>query len=228
MLADEVEAVKPDPAPYEAALQKTGVAAEEALAFEDSVSGISSSVAAGVPTVGITSSQESGETLDSGSIHDGGGLHRPATTGPDPRAEAERRVHAYGVGSIIRPTRAMQLDEAARWHRPGLRYVEERSFTSHPADREDESQGARVRLRRAKDSLGDLPPRVRDRPGDFQAGRAVFQLKFGLLAAGPWYDGVACVLRVQRSRPPARHPASSQSCSRVDGVDQCPVAGVAC
>ena len=57
VLADEVEAVKPDPAPYTAALRKLGVAAEEALAFEDSVSGISSSVAASIPTVGITSSQ---------------------------------------------------------------------------------------------------------------------------------------------------------------------------
>ena len=57
VLADEVEAVKPDPAPYRAALEITGVPAEAALAFEDSVSGISSSVAAGVPTVGIASSQ---------------------------------------------------------------------------------------------------------------------------------------------------------------------------
>jgi HAD superfamily hydrolase (TIGR01509 family) len=58
VLADEVEAVKPDPAPYKAAVRKVGVAAEEALAFEDSVSGIFSSVAAGIPTVGITSSQD--------------------------------------------------------------------------------------------------------------------------------------------------------------------------
>jgi HAD superfamily hydrolase (TIGR01509 family) len=57
VLADEVEAVKPDPAPYRTALKKLGISAEEALAFEDSVSGISSSVAAGIPTVGITSSQ---------------------------------------------------------------------------------------------------------------------------------------------------------------------------
>jgi HAD superfamily hydrolase (TIGR01509 family) len=57
VLADEVEAVKPDPAPYKAALNRVGVAAQDALAFEDSVSGISSSVAAGIPTVGITSSQ---------------------------------------------------------------------------------------------------------------------------------------------------------------------------
>jgi HAD superfamily hydrolase (TIGR01509 family) len=58
VLADEVGAVKPDPAPYEAALEKTGVSAEEALAFEDSVSGIASSVAAGIPTVGIASTQD--------------------------------------------------------------------------------------------------------------------------------------------------------------------------
>ena len=57
VLADEVEAVKPDPAPYKTALEKLGISAEEAIAFEDSVSGISSSVAAGIPTVGITSSQ---------------------------------------------------------------------------------------------------------------------------------------------------------------------------
>ena len=40
VLADEVEAVKPHPAAYRAALEKTGVPPEEALAFEDSVSGI--------------------------------------------------------------------------------------------------------------------------------------------------------------------------------------------
>jgi HAD superfamily hydrolase (TIGR01509 family) len=68
VLADEVEAVKPDPAPYKAALRKTGVTAEEALAFEDSVSGIASSVAAGVPTVGITSSQDPQRLLDAGAF----------------------------------------------------------------------------------------------------------------------------------------------------------------
>ncbi len=62
VLAAEVGAVKPDPAPYEAALVRTGVSADEALAFEDSVSGIASSVAAGIPTVGIASTQDP-ETL---------------------------------------------------------------------------------------------------------------------------------------------------------------------
>jgi HAD superfamily hydrolase (TIGR01509 family) len=68
VLADEVEAVKPDPAPYRAALQKTGVPAKDALAFEDSVSGISSSVAAGIPTVGIASSQNPERLLEAGAF----------------------------------------------------------------------------------------------------------------------------------------------------------------
>ena len=58
VLAAEVGAVKPDPAPYEAALERIGVSADEALAFEDSVSGIASSVAAGIPTIGISSTQD--------------------------------------------------------------------------------------------------------------------------------------------------------------------------
>ena len=66
VLADEVEAVKPDPAPYRAALEKISVPAELALAFEDSVSGISSSVAAGIPTVGIASSQDPEKLLGAG------------------------------------------------------------------------------------------------------------------------------------------------------------------
>ena len=68
VLADEVEAVKPDPAPYRAALEMTGVPADEALAFEDSVSGISSAVAASVPTVGITSSQKPETLLAAGAF----------------------------------------------------------------------------------------------------------------------------------------------------------------
>jgi HAD superfamily hydrolase (TIGR01509 family) len=68
VLADDVEAVKPDTAPYRAALKKANVPPEEALAFEDSVSGISSSVAAGIPTVGIASSQEPQKLLGAGAF----------------------------------------------------------------------------------------------------------------------------------------------------------------
>jgi HAD superfamily hydrolase (TIGR01509 family) len=68
VLADDVGAVKPDPAPYSAALKKTRVPAERALAFEDSVSGIASSVAAGIPTVGITSSQDPEKLIGAGAF----------------------------------------------------------------------------------------------------------------------------------------------------------------
>ena len=63
VLSDEVGPVKPDPAPYRAALDRLNVSPEEALAFEDSTSGIASSVAAGIPTVGIASTQKP-ETLE--------------------------------------------------------------------------------------------------------------------------------------------------------------------
>jgi beta-phosphoglucomutase len=45
---------KPDPLPYTTALARLGVMASQALAFEDSRSGIASAVGAGVETVGIT------------------------------------------------------------------------------------------------------------------------------------------------------------------------------
>ena len=58
VLSDEVGPVKPDPAPYRAALDKLGIAPDAAVAFEDSTSGISSAVGAGIPTVGIASTQD--------------------------------------------------------------------------------------------------------------------------------------------------------------------------
>lgn len=66
ILADEVGSGKPDPAPYNAALQALGVSAKEAVAFEDSATGIDSSVAAGIPTVGIASTQDPEELEDLG------------------------------------------------------------------------------------------------------------------------------------------------------------------
>ena len=50
---------KPDPLPYATALERLGVAASHALAFEDSRSGVTSAVAAGVETVGITTGLDS-------------------------------------------------------------------------------------------------------------------------------------------------------------------------
>lgn len=68
VLSDEVGPVKPDPAPYRAALEKLGVAPAEALAFEDSTSGIASAVGAGIPTVGIASTQAPETLVEAGAF----------------------------------------------------------------------------------------------------------------------------------------------------------------
>ncbi|MCZ8312652.1 MAG: HAD-IA family hydrolase [Magnetospirillum sp.] len=54
VIADELARGKPDPLPYTTALERLGVAASQALAFEDSRAGIAAAVAAGVETVGLT------------------------------------------------------------------------------------------------------------------------------------------------------------------------------
>jgi HAD superfamily hydrolase (TIGR01509 family) len=66
IVAEDVGVGKPDPAPYNAALEALGVRADEAVAFEDSPSGIASSVAAGIPTVGIASTQDPEELEELG------------------------------------------------------------------------------------------------------------------------------------------------------------------
>jgi len=58
VIGDECERGKPDPCPYETAMKKLGVRPECCIAFEDSPSGATSAVAAGVYTVGILSSQD--------------------------------------------------------------------------------------------------------------------------------------------------------------------------
>lgn len=63
ILGDELPQGKPDPLPYQTALQQLGVAAAEAIAFEDSSSGLRSAIGAGIPTVGIASTHEP-EELD--------------------------------------------------------------------------------------------------------------------------------------------------------------------
>jgi len=63
VIAEQLERGKPDPLPYRTALDRLGVSAIDAIAFEDSPSGIRSAVGAGVFTVGIASTQ-SAETLD--------------------------------------------------------------------------------------------------------------------------------------------------------------------
>ncbi|TVP67740.1 MAG: HAD family hydrolase [Nodularia sp. (in: Bacteria)] len=58
VLADDCRAGKPDPEPYELALNKLGITAEQAIALEDSPSGIRAAVGAGIRTIGIASTHD--------------------------------------------------------------------------------------------------------------------------------------------------------------------------
>jgi HAD superfamily hydrolase (TIGR01509 family) len=57
ILADDVPAGKPDPRHYGVALERLGIRADEAIAFEDSPSGVRSASGAGIITVGLTTTQ---------------------------------------------------------------------------------------------------------------------------------------------------------------------------
>ena len=54
VISGELARSKPDPLPYLTALELTGAHAAQAVAFEDSVSGVRAAVAAGIAVVGIT------------------------------------------------------------------------------------------------------------------------------------------------------------------------------
>jgi HAD superfamily hydrolase (TIGR01509 family) len=54
VIGAELPRSKPDPLPYQTALALTGARAENAVAFEDSLSGVRAAVAAGIAVVGVT------------------------------------------------------------------------------------------------------------------------------------------------------------------------------
>ncbi|ARV63010.1 hydrolase [Nostocales cyanobacterium HT-58-2] len=58
VLAEDEIAGKPDPIPYQVALNRLSLTAEQAIALEDSPSGIRSAVGAGLRTIGVTTTQE--------------------------------------------------------------------------------------------------------------------------------------------------------------------------
>ncbi len=53
VIAEELSQAKPHPMPYLEALRRLNVAPEQAIAFEDSVTGVQSAVAAGIYTLGV-------------------------------------------------------------------------------------------------------------------------------------------------------------------------------
>lgn len=68
VVGDEVERGKPDPLPYLTALRSFGIQAADAVAFEDSVSGITAARAAGVSTIGMCSSLSKEDLIAAGAV----------------------------------------------------------------------------------------------------------------------------------------------------------------
>jgi HAD superfamily hydrolase (TIGR01509 family) len=66
VLGDELPAGKPDPLPYRHALGLLDVPPEAGVAFEDSVSGIRSATGAGLPVVGVATTQPSATLAEAG------------------------------------------------------------------------------------------------------------------------------------------------------------------
>ncbi|MEM7648773.1 MAG: HAD-IA family hydrolase [Cyanobacteria bacterium P01_A01_bin.70] len=58
LIAGDLPRSKPDPLPYQTALERFAIIAAEAIVFEDSHTGIQSAVAAQIPTVGVASTHE--------------------------------------------------------------------------------------------------------------------------------------------------------------------------
>jgi HAD superfamily hydrolase (TIGR01509 family) len=63
---EEVSDSKPSPLPYREALDRIGIEPEEALAFEDSLTGTKAAVEVGIPTVGIAREEDPANLREAG------------------------------------------------------------------------------------------------------------------------------------------------------------------
>lgn len=66
VIGDQLPKGKPDPLPYQTALDTLGITADEAIAFEDSHTGIQSATGAGIKTIGITTTHSASELMKGG------------------------------------------------------------------------------------------------------------------------------------------------------------------
>lgn len=68
VLAEELPRAKPDPLPYSHALEKLGAQADASVAFEDSRSGVRAAALAGLPVVGMTTTQDATTLISEGAV----------------------------------------------------------------------------------------------------------------------------------------------------------------
>ncbi|MEM9264465.1 MAG: HAD family phosphatase [Cyanobacteria bacterium P01_F01_bin.13] len=68
IIADDLPRGKPDPLPYQTALEQLGLLPDEVLVFEDSPTGVRAATAAGIPTIGVTSSHSDATLRQQGAL----------------------------------------------------------------------------------------------------------------------------------------------------------------
>ena len=68
VIGPELERPKPDPMPYAQGLALTGAQASHSVAFEDSISGLSAAVAAGLPVIGLTTTLSEARLVEAGAV----------------------------------------------------------------------------------------------------------------------------------------------------------------
>jgi HAD superfamily hydrolase (TIGR01509 family) len=68
VIGPELARGKPDPLPYLTGLERVGARARDALAFEDSLSGVRAAVAAGIAVVGITTGLSAPTLIEAGAV----------------------------------------------------------------------------------------------------------------------------------------------------------------
>jgi HAD superfamily hydrolase (TIGR01509 family) len=75
VIGGELARSKPDPLPYLTALELTGASAAQAVAFEDSVSGVRAAAAAGIAVVGITTGLSPERLIAEGAVFAAADFH---------------------------------------------------------------------------------------------------------------------------------------------------------
>lgn len=78
VIGDELDHGKPHPLPYLEGLRRLGAAASLTVAFEDSISGVASSTAAGILTIGVLSSLSDRQLIDAGATATASRYDEPA------------------------------------------------------------------------------------------------------------------------------------------------------
>ena len=69
VIGDDLPRGKPDPLPYQTALDKLEITADEAITFEDSRAGITSAIGAGISTIGVTTTHKAEELIAAGASY---------------------------------------------------------------------------------------------------------------------------------------------------------------